>query len=46
MESYITSNVQWCEIAKQIWASLEEYYSYKRDVACIYELYELLFITK
>jgi len=46
MEPHIVSNIQWCETTKQIWASLEESYSQKRNVACIYELYELLFTKK
>ena len=46
MELYIASNVHWCETAKLTWTSLKESYSKKRHVACIYELYKLLFTTK
>jgi len=46
VETHIASNVQWYEITKQIWTSLEESYSQKWNVAHVSELYELLFTTK
>ena len=45
-ETHVASNVRWCETAKQTWTSLEESYSQKGNVACVYKLYELLFTTK